>query len=46
MEQILTASDNEDAVVASNDVFTASGVVAALAAQGLDKNRPRVWSGR
>jgi len=36
MEQILTANDNNiDAVVASND-GTAGGVVAALAAQGLD----------
>jgi D-xylose transport system substrate-binding protein len=36
MEQILTANDNKvDAVVASND-GTAGGVVAALAAQGLD----------
>ncbi|MBF9043096.1 D-xylose ABC transporter substrate-binding protein [Rhodobacterales bacterium HKCCE4037] len=36
MEQILTAVDNEvDAVVASND-GTAGGVVAALAAQGMD----------
>ena len=36
MEQILTANDNAiDAVVASND-GTAGGVVAALAAQGLD----------
>ncbi|RED12950.1 D-xylose ABC transporter substrate-binding protein [Pontivivens insulae] len=36
MEQILTAEDNAvDAVVASND-GTAGGVVAALAAQGLD----------
>ncbi|WP_374213624.1 D-xylose ABC transporter substrate-binding protein [Jannaschia sp. LMIT008] len=35
MEQILTANDNEvDAVVASND-STASGVAAALAAQGM-----------
>jgi len=36
MEQILTANDNKvDAVVASND-GTAGGVVAALAAQGMD----------
>ncbi len=36
MEQILTAQDNQvDAVVASND-GTAGGVVAALAAQGMD----------
>lgn len=36
MEQILTAVDNEvDAVIASND-GTAGGVVAALAAQGMD----------
>ncbi len=36
MEQILTAADNKvDAVVASND-GTAGGVVAALAAQGMD----------
>ncbi len=36
MEQILTAQDNKvDAVVASND-GTAGGVVAALAAQGMD----------
>jgi D-xylose transport system substrate-binding protein len=36
MEQILTAADNNvDAVVASND-GTAGGVVAALAAQGMD----------
>lgn len=36
MEQILTATDNQvDAVVASND-GTAGGVVAALAAQGMD----------
>ncbi|WP_316015166.1 D-xylose ABC transporter substrate-binding protein [Roseobacter sp. HKCCA0434] len=36
MEQILTAQDNDvDAVVASND-GTAGGVVAALAAQGMD----------
>lgn len=36
MEQILTASDNDvDAVIASND-GTAGGVVAALAAQGMD----------
>ena len=36
MEQILTAQDNNvDAVVASND-GTAGGVVAALAAQGMD----------
>ncbi|MEM1273335.1 MAG: D-xylose ABC transporter substrate-binding protein [Pseudomonadota bacterium] len=36
MEQILTAVDNDvDAVVASND-GTAGGVVAALAAQGMD----------
>lgn len=36
MEQILTANDNNvDAVVASND-GTAGGVVAALAAQGMD----------
>ncbi len=36
MEQILTALDNEvDAVIASND-GTAGGVVAALAAQGMD----------
>jgi len=40
MEQILTANDNEvDAVVASND-GTAGGVVAALAAQGLDGSVP------
>ncbi|MEM7738093.1 MAG: D-xylose ABC transporter substrate-binding protein [Deinococcota bacterium] len=40
MEQILTATDNEvDAVVASND-GTAGGVVAALAAQGLDGQIP------
>ncbi len=40
MEQILTANDNNvDAVVASND-GTASGVVAALAAQGLDGSVP------
>lgn len=40
MEQILTANDNKvDAVVASND-GTASGVVAALSAQGLDGTVP------
>ena len=40
MEQILTANNNEvDAVVASND-GTAGGVVAALAAQGLDGSVP------
>lgn len=40
MEQILTANDNKvDAVVASND-GTAGGVVAALAAQGLDGSVP------
>ena len=40
MEQILTANDNNvDAVVASND-GTAGGVVAALAAQGLDGSVP------
>ena len=40
MEQILTANDNNvDAVVASND-GTAGGVVAALAAQGLDGQIP------
>lgn len=40
MEQILTANDNQvDAVVASND-GTASGVVAALSAQGLDGTVP------
>ena len=40
MEQILTANDNNvDAVVASND-GTAGGVVAALAAQGLDGTVP------
>lgn len=40
MEQILTANDNAiDAVVASND-GTAGGVVAALAAQGLDGSVP------
>ena len=40
MEQILTANDNAvDAVVASND-GTAGGVVAALAAQGLDGTVP------
>jgi D-xylose ABC transporter, substrate-binding protein len=40
MEQILTAANNEvDAVVASND-GTAGGVVAALAAQGLDGSVP------
>ena len=39
MEQILTANNNKvDAVVASND-GTAGGVVAALAAQGLDGSR-------
>jgi len=40
MEQILTANDNKvDAVVASND-GTAGGVVAALAAQGMDGDVP------
>ncbi len=40
MEQILTANDNKvDAVVASND-GTAGGVIAALAAQGLDGSVP------
>jgi len=40
MEQILTANNNNvDAVVASND-GTAGGVVAALAAQGLDGSVP------
>jgi D-xylose transport system substrate-binding protein len=40
MEQILTANDNNiDAVVASND-GTAGGVIAALAAQGLDGTVP------
>lgn len=40
MEQFLTANNNEvDAVVASND-GTAGGVVAALAAQGLDGSVP------
>ena len=40
MEQILTANDNNvDAVVASND-GTAGGVVAALAAQGMDGSVP------
>ncbi len=40
MEQILTANDNKvDAVVASND-GTASGVVAALSAQGMDGEVP------
>ena len=40
MEQILTANDNNiSAVVASND-GTAGGVVAALAAQGLDGSVP------
>ncbi|PWQ97441.1 D-xylose ABC transporter substrate-binding protein [Leucothrix pacifica] len=40
MEQILTANDNKvDAVVASND-GTAGGVVAALAAQGMDGDIP------
>ena len=40
MEQFLTANDNEvDAVIASND-GTASGVVAALAAQGMDGSIP------
>ena len=40
MEQILTANDNNvDAVVASND-GTAGGVIAALAAQGLDGSVP------
>ncbi len=40
MEQILTANNNEvDAVVASNDGM-AGGVVAALAAQGLDGTVP------
>ena len=40
MEQILTANNNNvDAVVASND-GTAGGVVAALAAQGLDGTVP------
>ena len=40
MEQILTANDNEvDVVVASND-GTASGVVAALAAQGMEGGVP------
>jgi len=40
MEQILTANDNKiDAVVASNDGM-AGGVVAALAAQGLDGSVP------
>ena len=40
MEQILTANDNEvDAVVASND-GTASGVVAALTAQGMEGSVP------
>jgi len=40
MEQILTANDNQvDAVVASND-GTAGGVIAALAAQGMDGEVP------
>lgn len=40
MEQILTKNDNKvDAVVASND-GTAGGVVAALAAQGMDGSVP------
>ena len=40
MEQILTSNDNAvDAVIASND-GTAGGVVAALAAQGLDGEVP------
>jgi D-xylose transport system substrate-binding protein len=46
MEQILTANNNNvDAVVAENDGM-AGGVVAALAAQGMDGSGPGVRSGR